>query len=118
MSPTLKTSIYFCRKKFFLYIGKWNFLGQRLKNFRRNIPSSKNKKQPILKKSLIFLEIELSSLKLKKLLYIHYSLAVFFLLTYRALINVPYRRYLTEIWICFTSQTEVQYLYIRKCNKI
>ena len=67
-SPTIKNPLIFLQIKK-LFFRKWNFL----KNFlyfpkRGNFPDSENKKST-LKKFILFWEMELSSLKLKKLIY-------------------------------------------------
>ena len=37
LTPRLKTFLYFLKKEFFLHFRKWNFLAQRLKNFRSEL---------------------------------------------------------------------------------
>ena len=72
LSPSrLKTFLYFLKKKFFLYFGKWSFLVLRFKNFRRELSELKKKKKKKKKNSekvLIFREIKPSCPKLKKFL--------------------------------------------------
>ena len=80
-SPTSKISKHLPRKNF-LYFRKWNFPAPRLKNFLyfwksnllasyfsyisgSNFPGSRDKKNPTLKKCLIFRDMELPSTKLK-----------------------------------------------------
>ena len=74
----LRNFLYFLKRKLFLYFGKWKplktFQETKLFNFFEssyisggNFPSSKNEKKSFLKKLLIFVEIEISSPKLKKL---------------------------------------------------
>ena len=61
---------YVVSKKMFLYFRKWNFLALYFSYISgNNFPSSKNEKKNTLKKLLIFQEMELSSPKLKKLLF-------------------------------------------------
>ena len=67
VAPRLKTFLHFFRKKLFLYFGNLNFLVPTLKNFRRELFEFKKTKKPTPKKLLIFWEMELSNLKLKKL---------------------------------------------------
>ena len=49
-APRLKTFLYFLKKKFFLYFGKWSFLVLRFKNFRRELSELKKKKKKKKKK--------------------------------------------------------------------
>ena len=63
--------LYFRKQNFLIFSKKrfssisWNgiFLALTIRKFRKEVPSSKNKK-PAIKKCLIFLEMKLSSLKL------------------------------------------------------
>ena len=61
-------------KKFFLFFWKWNFLALRIKISGRNFLARKIKKT--LTKFLIYGEMELSSHKLKELLYFRRELAM------------------------------------------
>ena len=62
---------YSCKIKNFLYFWKWSILSSYFSHISgENFLSLKNKKEPTLKKVLIFQEMELSSLKLKIFFYI------------------------------------------------
>ena len=50
-APRLKTFLYFLKKKFFLYFGKWSFLVLRFKNFRRELSELKKTKKTTTKKN-------------------------------------------------------------------
>ena len=70
LAPKLNSFIYFFRKSLFSYFRKRNFLA--LRTFR-----AKKIKKSTPKKFLIFSEMELSSLKLKELLFFLKNLIFF-----------------------------------------
>ena len=70
--PKSKNFFILSQKKVFLVFqerGLSEKVDLRIKNFRKKLPKCKKKKEPTLKKFLIFQEMKLSILKLKKLLH-------------------------------------------------
>ena len=83
--PKSKNFFILSQKKVFLVFqerGLSEKVDLRIKNFRKELPKCKKKKEPTLKKFLIFQEMKLSILKLKKLLHFKRELVKHFFLFY------------------------------------
>ena len=70
--PEIKKCLIFSQKKIFLYFGKCNFLKKKFLYFRRELSElEKLKKNSALNKFSIFLEMKLSSPKIKTFFVFH-----------------------------------------------